>query len=181
MGSGGVGSSNGTAGCFGCVPYMGPDAGRPAFIKANYPAPPPDCPMNGCPQFPAPAAPACAGAPAINVVYPNDGVFVPPNMNVISVHWTPFGAFKEFEVAFTNKATDMRIVTTCAAQTMDNGQPPQPSGGCELVLTQQMWQTVANHQFDLDAGGLGARRQAQRVVAQEFVPTGKQQHRWQIR
>jgi hypothetical protein len=136
---------------------MGPDAGRPAFIKASYNSPPPDCPMNGCPQFPAPAAPACAGAAPINLVYPNDGVFVPPNMNVISVQWTPFGAYKEFEVAFTNKATDMRIVTTCAAQTMDTGQPSQASGGCELVLTQQMWQTVADQNRGADAVTISVR------------------------
>jgi hypothetical protein len=91
-------------------------------------------------------APACAsGTPAINVVYPIDGVLVPPNMDVISVQWTPFGApFTEFEVDFENAHTDMRVTATCSMQTMDTEQTPQASGGCELVLTPAMWTAVAN-------------------------------------
>jgi hypothetical protein len=98
------------------------------------------------------APPCAAGTPAINIVYPSDGVLVPPNMNVISIHWTPFGTpFTEFEVDFENSVTDMRVATTCAAQTMDTEQPPQPSGGCELALSPAMWQAVANQNRGGDA------------------------------
>jgi hypothetical protein len=114
--------------------------GPPPFADAGFTAP--DCP--GC-TFPGKGAPQCAGAPPITIYYPNDGVLVPPNMNVISVHWTPFGtAFKEFEVDFENSITDMRVVTKCATQTMDTEQPSQASGGCELQLDPNMWQFVAN-------------------------------------
>jgi hypothetical protein len=110
------------------------------FIDGGFTAP--DCP--GC-TFPAPGAPTCSGAPPINIVYPTDGVVVPPNMNVISVMWTPFGQYQQFEVDFTNSITDMHVVTKCAAQTMDTEQPaPQPSGGCELQLDPMMWQFIAN-------------------------------------
>ena len=52
----------------------------------------PDC--QGC-TFPPLGAPACAAsAPAIKIVYPNDTVLVPPNLNVISVQWTPFGGYQ---------------------------------------------------------------------------------------
>jgi hypothetical protein len=102
----------------------------------------PDC--MGC-TFPPKTAAACgAGAPAITIVYPPDGVLVPPNMNVMSVQWTPFGAYKQFEVDFTNAITDTRIVTQCSQQTSDTGQPPMPSGGCELIVGAQLWSFLAS-------------------------------------
>jgi len=74
-----------------------------------------------------------------------DNVLVPPNMNVISVHWTPFSAqFLEFEVDFENSVTDMRVITKCAAQTMDTEQPSVASGGCELQLDSNMWAFISN-------------------------------------
>jgi len=98
----------------------------------------PDC--ANC-TFPDLKAPSCAASvPAIQVVYPIDTVLLPPNMNVISVQWTPFGApFSRFEVDFENGVTDTRIVTKCATQTTDTGQPPMPSGGCELVVDPKTW------------------------------------------
>ena len=156
-GSGGSsGSGGGDGGCvFGCSSGSGSgggyDGGPRTFLDADVPAP--DCPAAGCPPFPGMSAPMCAsGTPAIQVVYPNDGVLVPPNMDVMSVQWTPFGApFTEFEVDFENAATDLRVPATCATQTMDTEQPPQPSGGCELVLTPAMWQAVANQNRGGDA------------------------------
>ena len=119
----------------------GPGQPEASFVQGTFPAP--DCP--GC-TFPPDNAPPCGGGPpAINIVYPNDGVLVPPNMNTISVQWTPFGAgFTEFEIDFANANTDVRIITKCAAQTMDTGQPPMASGGCEVVLDQKMYSFIAN-------------------------------------
>ena len=96
----------------------------------------------GC-TFPAPGAPSCAGAPAIKIVYPNDTVLVPPNLNVISVQWTPNGApYTSFEVDFNQSLqapnTDWRIVTACKAQTTD-AQSNTPSGGCELTVDPLSW------------------------------------------
>src|SRR5579883_1885657 len=118
------------------------------FEDAGFTAP--DCP--NC-KFPPMNAPPCAqGTPAVHVVYPSDGVLVPPNMNVISVQWTPYGPpFTEFEVDFENAITDMRVVTKCAMQTMDTEQPPQPSGGCELLLDVNMWKFVAEQNRGGDA------------------------------
>jgi hypothetical protein len=104
----------------------------------------PDC--AGC-TFPPPNAPACAStAPDIKIVYPSDNVLVPPNMNVISVQWTPFGsAFTTFEVDFSQTlgtaTTDWRIVTACAAQTID-AQSGAPSGGCELTVDPLSWSNL---------------------------------------
>jgi hypothetical protein len=139
---GGFGGSSG--GNFGDASLgSGSDAGAPGSGTARGTVTAPDCP--GC-TFPQPNAPSCGGsAPAINIIYPNDGVLVPPNMNTISVQWTPFGAsFKEFEVDFENSVSDLRIITKCTTQTMDTGQPPAPSGGCEYILTQAAWTLLAN-------------------------------------
>ena len=140
-GNGSDGSLGGDTISFGADGGAGYDAPL-TFIDGGFTAP--DCP--GC-TFPGPGAPACAtGTPPINIVYPYDGVLVPPNMNVISVMWTPFGtAFQEFEVDFTNAITDMHVVTKCSSQTIDTEQPaPVASGGCELQLSPAMWQFVAN-------------------------------------
>jgi hypothetical protein len=116
--------------------------------KGNYAGP--GCTGSGC-AFPSSlTAPACASsAPAIKVVYPNNGVLVPPNMNVISVQWTPYGsAYKTFEVDFENSVTDVRVTTTCATQTTDTSVvsgalSPQASGGCDLELSQAEWMNLA--------------------------------------
>jgi hypothetical protein len=67
-------------------------------------------------------------------------------LNLLSVQWTPYDPahFQRFEVDFENAVTNVRVVTKCAAQTTDTGQPPMPSGGCELVLDPSVWSAVAN-------------------------------------
>jgi hypothetical protein len=100
-----------------------------------------DC--SGC-TFPSLNASACSSSsPAIKVVYPIDGVLVPPNMNVITIQWTPYGGYQTYEVDFENSVTDTRIITKCATQTMDTGQPPAASGGCALTLTSSEWSLLA--------------------------------------
>jgi hypothetical protein len=105
----------------------------------------PDC-MGNCGTFPPDNAPACAATNITpTIVYPNDGVLLPPNMSVVSVMWTPWPGtpptVKMYEVAFTNANSDVRVTTTCAAQTMDTSGAP--SGGCELQLSQAMWDFIA--------------------------------------
>jgi hypothetical protein len=86
------------------------------------------------------SASACASsAPTIKIVYPANGVLVPPNMNSFSVQWTPYGGYKEYEVEFSNSVTDTRIITKCTTETMDTSQPPQASGGCDLEIDPAEW------------------------------------------
>jgi hypothetical protein len=145
-GGDGSGSSSGGGGdssCLTCGDAHSDGYVPPVFEDGGFSAG--DCDGGGC-TFPPPGAPACANAPPINLVYPADGTMVPPDMNVISVMWTPFGtAYKTFEVDFNNNATYMHVVTKCATQTIDTEQPPQPSGGCELQLDPTMWKFVADH------------------------------------
>ncbi len=103
----------------------------------------PDCP--GC-SFPEAGAAACATAPSIRIVYPPDGVLLPPNLGTLSVQWVPFGPpFARFEVDFEQSAqspvTDWRIVTACSAQTSD--QQDAGSGGCELTVDTTSWSALA--------------------------------------
>jgi hypothetical protein len=98
----------------------------------------PDC--AGC-TFPGPSAPNCNNAPPINIVYPADTVILPPNLNVVSIHWTPYGAgYQRFSVDFSAPPnTDWHVVTSCANQTTDEQAGGNPSGGCELQLDSVTW------------------------------------------
>ncbi len=127
--SGGAGTSSGGATVPSPTPAMG------SVMAADCPA---------C-TFPASSAPSCAqGTAPIQVVYPPDTVLVPPNMNEISVQWTPYGStFSKFEVDFKSANTDWRIVSRCAVQTNDSAQPPTPSGGCELIVDPASWAALA--------------------------------------
>ena len=151
--AGNAGSGGGATGCgLLCPPAnsssgasgSGSSSGTSSSTMATTPAVggvnAPDCP--GC-QFPAPSASDCGSAPAIKIVYPNDTVLVPPNLNVMSVQWTPYGApFTSFEVDFSQSAqppnTDWRIITACKTQTVD-AQSSAPSGGCELTIDPLSW------------------------------------------
>lgn len=135
----------------------------PPFVDGGFTAG--DCDGGGC-TFPPPGAMPCANAPAINLVYPADGTLVPPNMSVMSVMWTPYGAgFKTFEVDFENSITYMHVVTKCAQETVDTEQPPQPSGGCELQLDPAMWKFVADQNRGLDPVNITVRGTTDGVCA----------------
>jgi hypothetical protein len=51
---------------------------------------------------------------APQLVYPNDGVLVPPNLNGIEVHYRRGSAMNAlFEIAFASESTDVRVYTRC--------------------------------------------------------------------
>jgi hypothetical protein len=131
-GGGGAGSSSGG---------MAPPSGAPAMGATTAP----DCP--GCTFPPANAPPCPSSAPAITLVYPPDNVLVPPNLNVVSVQFTPFGApFQRFEVDFSQSAqsptTDWHIITACTSQTTD-AQSGNPSSGCEVIVDPASWSALS--------------------------------------
>ena len=106
--------------------------------------------------FPSRNAPGCATTQPIHIVYPPDGVLLPPNLHVLSVQWTPYGGpFTRFEVDFTQSAgdvtTDLRIVTSCKEETTDaQTDPPAPSGGCEIVVDAVSWACLVAANRGLD-------------------------------
>ena len=69
-------------------------------------------------------------------------MLIPPNTNVIEVHFTmgnPSGTL--FEVSFSNATTDLRIYTTCSGASYAEGQAV--TGGCIVELNQDEWEYMA--------------------------------------
>ena len=74
------------------------------------------------------------------LVYPPDGVLLPPNTNVIEIHFQPGSAQNtQFEISFENAVTDVRIDTACNPL----------NGGCVFELSQAEWDYIAH----TNAGG----------------------------
>ena len=99
-------------------------------------------PAAGAPALPANPAQALAGpadaARAPELVYPNDGVLLPPNLFEIEVHFRPGAAPNTlFEVGFANALTDVRAYTRCAP--VDNAIDP----GCLYAPTRDVWTGLA--------------------------------------
>ena len=98
----------------------------------------PSC--TGCAPFPPDTAPACAAGSEPTVIYPTDGVLVPPNLNELEVQFTQGTGDTVWEIDFKNGATDVRIETKCVP-TLDTRM--QMSGGCQVDLTPAMWDFIA--------------------------------------
>ena len=69
---------------------------------------------------PLPAAPAQAFSGPMDttrapqLVYPNDGVLLPPNLNGVEVHFRPGSTMNTlYEIGFANASTDVRVYTRC--------------------------------------------------------------------
>jgi len=107
------------------------------------------CTDDGCTPFPPLGTSNCAPnvlGPS-KLVYPTDGLLLPPNMNVLEVQFVPPSGAKEFEVDFENSITDVRVVTLC------NAVPDVRQGaskGCGLTLPQLAWNDIANANRDKD-------------------------------
>jgi hypothetical protein len=98
-------------------------------------------------MFNGPASSQAACNP--NLVYPPDGVLIPPNTNVIEVHFTLGNpAANLFEISFTNSATNVRVYTACTGSTAADGQPL--GGGCVFELNQAEWDYIARTNSDRD-------------------------------
>jgi hypothetical protein len=122
------------------APALAIDAGPPFRLTTTAP----DCP--GC-GFPPAGATRCTDAPTIKIVYPPDGVLLPPNLGILSVQWVPYGApFQRFEVDVTQSAqapsTDLQLITACAAETTDSRGAP--TGGCEVSIDATTWTALAS-------------------------------------
>ena len=117
-----------------------------AVVRADVPPPTPTTQRfscTGCPgtAFPPPAAPACASAPAArpSMVYPPDGVLLPPNLNVLEVQFDPGAGNTFWEVDFSNSVTDVRVTTLCAPITSVRGRA---TGTCGFTIPQEVWNAL---------------------------------------
>ena len=98
----------------------------------------PDCPSSA---FPEPTAMACSpdAASKPTLIYPPDGVLLPPNLNVIEIQFAPGAGNTLFEVDFSNHATDVRAVTRCNPVTSVRGRM---TGACGFTLSQEVWDAM---------------------------------------
>ena len=97
---------------------------------------------SGAPPLPAAPGGAFTGpadsARAPELVYPNDGVLLPPNLFEIEVHFRGGGAANTlFEIAFHNDLTDVRAYTRCAP--VGNDADP----GCLYTPSREAWTGLA--------------------------------------
>ncbi len=122
--------------------YLDQTANAIIHVRAKGSFPSDDC--STCPTFPGDSAMTCGGAVATQptIVYPSDGALLPPNMNVISVHFSPGTGNKHFEVAFQNAVTDVRVTTACATPVVDTKN--NMTGGCEVTLDENVWKFIAD-------------------------------------
>jgi hypothetical protein len=73
---------------------------------------------------------------APTLIYPDDGVLVPPNLNELEFHFMPGAGNTLFELAFVGAAIDLRIYFTC-----------QPIGsGCGFTPDESTWTILADAQ-----------------------------------
>jgi hypothetical protein len=71
---------------------------------------------------------------APQLVYPNDGALLPPNLNGVEVHYRPGSTANTlFEIAFANANTDVRVYTRCVTL----------GDGCVYRPDAAVWQQVA--------------------------------------
>jgi hypothetical protein len=90
-----------------------------------------------------PAAPfggPADAARAPDVVYPNDGVLLPPNLRLLEVHFLPGANNTLFELSFENALTDIKVYTRCTVPM---------NGGCIYTPDATVWSWIA----DTNRGG----------------------------
>jgi hypothetical protein len=71
---------------------------------------------------------------AAQLVYPNDGVLVPPNLGKLEIHWKPAAGTTLFAIDFSNGATDVEVYAGCTNPT---------NGGCIYLPDQTVWHWIA--------------------------------------
>lgn len=87
------------------------------------------------PAAPFGGSPDAARAPAL--VYPNDGVVVPPNLGKLEVHFRPGAGNTLFEITFSSTLIQLKVYLRCT-------QPM--NGGCIYLPDAQVWSWIAETQ-----------------------------------
>ena len=80
--------------------------------------------------FTGPADPGRAPA----LVYPNDGVLLPPNLRLLEIHFQPGAGNTLFAIGFANALTDITVYTRCELPV---------AGGCIYTPDATVWQWIA--------------------------------------
>lgn len=81
-----------------------------------------------------------ARAPVL--VYPNDGIIVPPNLGKLELHFRPGAGNTLFELSFKSSVVDLKIYLRCTTPL---------NGGCIYLPDPQAWAWIAESQRGGDA------------------------------
>lgn len=126
----------------GAVDDVGPEDVPPADTGPYVP-PTQRFACMGCPTtpFPEPGAPPCAADPAgePTLIYPPEGVLLPPNLNVLEIQFNRGAGNTLWEVDFSNPVTDIRVTTRCSAITSVRGRA---TGACAFGIPQDVWDAL---------------------------------------
>jgi hypothetical protein len=106
------------------------DTGLTLRIKQRYSDPAASLPADPSAPFAGPVD----ATRAPDVVYPNDGVVLPPNLGRLEVHLLPGANNTLFEIAFANALTDVIVYTRCVAPL---------NGGCIYTPDARVWKWIA--------------------------------------
>ncbi len=71
---------------------------------------------------------------ALQLVYPNNGVLVPPNLSRLEFHFVPSAGQTVFELSFENAITDVRVYAQCTLPM---------NGGCIYTVDRTVWQWLS--------------------------------------
>lgn len=85
-----------------------------------------------------PDAPNKFGGPddpsrAPSIVYPNDGILVPPNLNELELHFMPGPGNTLFELSFQGSAVELKVYMSCQAL----------GAGCFYLPDEAVWTAIA--------------------------------------
>ncbi|HVY49586.1 MAG TPA: hypothetical protein VHB21_27020 [Minicystis sp.] len=148
--NGGAGGSGANAGGSGGTVLTTTSTGG-GMVHSIY-----QCP--GCTAFPGLGAQECSpqtlGPPTL--VYPSDGLLLPPNMNVLEVQFKPPSGIPAsgdtlYEVDFENAVTDVRVETMCdSIYPVRDPMHQNPPVGCGVTLPQMAWNDISNVNRDGD-------------------------------
>lgn len=106
------------------------ETGLSLKLRQRYTDPGASLPGDPAAPFTGPADPGRAPA----LVYPNDGVLLPPNLRLLEVHFRPGAGNTLFEIAFENAVTDVKVYTRCTMPV---------NGGCIYTPDSTVWQWIA--------------------------------------
>ena len=113
-------------------------------------------PCDGCAPFPAFGTAECDPGKLAKpgLVYPLDGLLLPPNMNVLEVQFNPPAGATLFEVDFFNAITKVKVETKCTPVPDVRGGAAR---GCGITLSQAEWNDIANINRDGASVGIAVR------------------------
>lgn len=106
------------------------DTGLVLKIRERYTDPGASLPTDPAQPFGGPSD----ASRAPDVVYPNDGVVLPPNLSLLEVHFKPGTNNTLFELTFTNAITDVKVYTRCVVPL---------NGGCIYTPDATVWRWIA--------------------------------------